>query len=130
MHLSGRHSYRQLGEWQQHTWRSYAGRSFEQKITNEQTAADFVALLDTSAATYVALLTPMQSSGWEGLSAEARKAIDIISNEFGGEQIRPLMLAGEAYRAKDSTPQFVLNEDPTRSSSAKATSRLSGPSYW
>jgi hypothetical protein len=72
------------------------GGSFEQKIRNEQSAVDFVALLDRSAATYVALLAPLQSSHWEGLSTEARKAIDIISNEFGGEQIRPLMLAVSA----------------------------------
>jgi hypothetical protein len=69
------------------------GGSFEEEIKNERQALDFVALLDGAASDYIALLTPLQSPRWEGLSSTARKAVDIISNEFGGEQIRPLMLA-------------------------------------
>lgn len=69
------------------------GASFEARITNERRALDFVALLDSASSDYVALLSPLQSSRWEKLTSQARKAVDIISNEFGGEQIRPLMLA-------------------------------------
>jgi hypothetical protein len=69
------------------------GGSFESEIKNERQGLDFVTLLDGAAGDYIALLTPAQSPRWEGLTSTARKSLDIISNEFGGEQIRPLMLA-------------------------------------
>ena len=69
------------------------GAAFEERITNERRALDFVALLDGAAMDYVALLAPLQSTRLEGITSVARKSVDIISNEFGGEQIRPLMLA-------------------------------------
>jgi len=69
------------------------GSSVEGRIKNQRNALDFVGILDSTAATYLGLLTPLQSPRWEGLSSNARKALDIISNEFKAEQIRPLMLS-------------------------------------
>lgn len=69
------------------------GESIERTILIERQAVDFVALLNSSAGDYIALMQPMQSSRWAQFTDETRKTIDIISNEFGGEQIRPLMLA-------------------------------------
>ena len=69
------------------------GESIEKTILRERQAVDFVALLDSAAGDYIALMQPMQSNRWAKFSSETRKTIDIISNEFGGEQIRPLMLA-------------------------------------
>lgn len=69
------------------------GTQVEKTITNEQRALSLAATLEGAAADYVALLAPLQSPRWDGLSSSSRKALDIISNEFGGEQIRPLMLA-------------------------------------
>jgi hypothetical protein len=69
------------------------GSQVEKTIINEQRALSLASTLESAASDYVALLTPLQSPRWEGLSSNARKALDIISNEFGGEQIRPLMLA-------------------------------------
>ena len=69
------------------------GKGFENEIKNERRALDFVGLLDEAASIYIALLTPLRNPRWDGISSTARKALDIISNGFGGEQIRPLMLA-------------------------------------
>ena len=69
------------------------GDSFEEKIRSERKALDFLALLDSAASDYVAILTPMQSPRWATFPSDTRKTIDIITNDLGGKQIRPLMLA-------------------------------------
>lgn len=69
------------------------GKSIENKIKNEGDALDLVSTLDSASGDYSAILTPLQSTRWEGLSTEARRAIDLITNDLGAEQIRPLVLA-------------------------------------
>lgn len=69
------------------------GDSFEEKINSERKALDFLAQLDSAASDYVAILTPLQSPRWANYPSDTRKTIDIITNDLGGKQIRPLMLA-------------------------------------
>ncbi|MES1993885.1 MAG: DUF262 domain-containing HNH endonuclease family protein [Pseudomonadota bacterium] len=69
------------------------GDSFENKIRSERQALDFLSLLDSAAPDYVAILTPLQSPRWAAFTSDTRKTIDIITNDLGGQQIRPLMLS-------------------------------------
>lgn len=69
------------------------GDRFEEKIRTERKALDFLAQLDSAASDYVAILTPLQSPRWADFPSDTRKTIDIITNDLGGKQIRPLMLA-------------------------------------
>jgi hypothetical protein len=76
------------------------GVSIEAKILNEGAALDLVSTLDSAAGDYIAILNPIQSPRWEGLGS-GRRALDLMSNEIGVEQIRPLILAV----ARRFTPQ-------------------------
>ena len=69
------------------------GDKFEEKIRAERQALDFVALLDSAAPDYVAILSPLQSPRWATFPSHTRSTINIISNDLGGKQIRPLILA-------------------------------------
>jgi len=68
------------------------GAALEKKVTNEGEALSLVSTLDTAAADYAAILKPLQSARWEGLGS-GRRALDLMSNGIGVEQIRPLVLA-------------------------------------
>jgi Protein of unknown function DUF262/Protein of unknown function (DUF1524) len=68
------------------------GASIEAKVLNEGDALGLVSTLDSASGDYIAILNPVQSSRWEGLQS-GRRALDLMSNEIGVEQIRPLILA-------------------------------------
>lgn len=76
------------------------GASIEAKVLNEGAALELVSVLDSAAGDYIAILNPIQSPRWEGIGS-GRRALDLMSNEIGVEQIRPLILAV----ARRFTPQ-------------------------
>jgi hypothetical protein len=80
------------------------GDEIEEYVKNESRAVSFVTDLDASASDYVALLTPIQSPRWQSYPNGTRKAIDILINDLGAAQIRPLMLAV----ARKFTPKEAL----------------------
>lgn len=76
------------------------GAAIEAKVLNEGDALNLVSTLDSAAGDYIAIMNPLQSPRWEGLGS-GRRALDLMSNEIGVEQIRPLILAV----ARRFTPQ-------------------------
>jgi hypothetical protein len=76
------------------------GASIEARVLNEGAALNLISTLDSAAGDYVAILNPIQSPRWEGIGS-GRRALDLMSNEIGVEQIRPLILAV----ARRFTPQ-------------------------
>jgi hypothetical protein len=68
------------------------GAAVEKKVLNEGAALNFASTLESAAGDYIAILQPLQSARWEGMGA-GRRALDLMSNEIGVEQIRPLILA-------------------------------------
>ncbi len=85
------------------------GEEIEAKIKNEPKAVSFVTDLDTAAADYIALLTPIQHPRWQGYPDGTRKAIDILINDLAAVQIRPLMLAvTRKFSQKEALKAFQL----------------------
>jgi hypothetical protein len=85
------------------------GEDIENKIKNEQQAIDFVTQLDSAAADYIALLTPLQHPRWSSFPTSTRKTIDILTNQLEAVQIRPLMLAiTRNFSEKEAQKAFQL----------------------
>ncbi len=85
------------------------GEEIESAIKNEPKALNFVTDLDAAASDYVALLTPIQHPRWHGYPTGTRKAIDILINDLGAAQIRPLMLAvTRKFAPKEALKAFQL----------------------
>ena len=83
------------------------GEKLEDKIRAQHPALDFLALLDSAAPDYVALLSPLQSPKWADFPSHTRNTLNVISNDLGGKQIRPLMLAvTRHFTTEEATKAF------------------------
>jgi len=84
-----------------HAWIAKNGPTVERDLASKvknttgsmQQAIDIVSYFETSANHYVALLTPLEHSMWNGLGKATRYHIHVITNILKIEQIRPLKLA-------------------------------------
>ena len=66
---------------------------FKEKINSRQAAVDTVIAMNTSAADYSGLMSPLEHMDWNNFDIETRGYIYVLTRVLGIEQIRPLLMS-------------------------------------